>query len=84
MVRAKFKVQAITHRSAWGDGPHDTDEVELVAVSGEQNKSWSKWTPAGSIKLQINNPGALNQFKPGAFYFVDFSEAPASEADEKK
>ena len=83
-VRAKFQCSEIAKRASWGNGPHETDQVTLVAVSNDQNKTWSKWTPSGKIEMQINNPDALNQFSIGSFYFVDFTEAPAAEADEKR
>jgi hypothetical protein len=82
-VRAKFQVTQISQSTAWGNGPHETSEVTMNAVSGEANKTWSKWTPGGTLKMQINNPEALNQFKIGEFYFLDFSPAPAKEADEQ-
>jgi hypothetical protein len=84
MVRAKMKVTNVTHRSSnYGAGPQDSCDVELSAVQGEQNKTWAKWTPGGTIKLNITNPEAYNQFKAGEMYFVDFSPAPATEAEEK-
>jgi hypothetical protein len=33
--------------------------------------------------MSIDNPAALEQFKAGEHYFVDFSPAPAAESDEK-
>jgi hypothetical protein len=60
----------------------DCSVVELVPVSGPENKTWSQWTPGGSIKLHINNPVAFEAFKLGGTYFVDFTPAPATEAEE--
>jgi hypothetical protein len=80
-VRAKFRVTTVAKTCGnYNDAPVDTAQVELSAVCGEQNKSWSKWTPCGTIKMQINNPAALEQFVPGAFVYVDFSDAPATDA----
>jgi hypothetical protein len=87
-VRAKFTVtsKVETHSA----NPYGTSnatqfsvEVRLTPVSGEENKTWNKWTPSGSITMTINNPDAYNAFKLGQAYFVDFTEAPAKEADEK-
>ncbi len=83
-VRAKFRVQSITKTTAWQSSVVETSAVKLAAVSDELNKSWSKWTPSGTIDMQINNPDALDAFKVGQTYFVDFVEAPQAEADEKK
>jgi hypothetical protein len=84
MIRAKFKVHSITQTASWGAGGHESDTVKLVVATDDANKTWSKWTPNGSIELTINNPEALSQFKIGEYFFVDFTPAPAKEADENK
>ena len=69
-VRAKMFVSEIRHNT-YGGG------VKLSAVCrGADNKEWAAATPAGSIDLSINNELALNFFKPGDEYFVDFTPAP--------
>lgn len=78
-VRAKMrctrKTQS-TSASNYGEAkPCDTEEVELQPLVGPGNEEWSKWTPAGSVKLQINNPAAIGQFEVGKEYFVDFTPA---------
>lgn len=77
-VRAKFKVTSVTHHEG------EQAEVKLTAVHGNDNRTWTKWTPSGELRLSITNPGATEQFKPGACVFIDFSEAPAKESDEQK
>lgn len=58
-VNARFYVSQITRRSY---NP-DHVEVELQAAGrGEENKSWAAATPAGSIKMTINNPPAAAFF----------------------
>ncbi len=90
MVRAKFRCIEKVSRTSSGsygptpDKPVDTEEVKFAAVMGEENKEWSKWTPCGSLTMTINNPEALEQFKIGEFYFLDFTVAPATEAEEKR
>ena len=70
--------------SNYGTGPQYSDTVKLTAVAGDENKTWSKYTPSGSVELTISNPEAFDQFKIGEFYFVDFTRAPATEAEEAK
>jgi hypothetical protein len=82
MVRAKFRVSSVSTTS-YGPGTQDQSAVEMSAVTDDSNKTWSKWTPSGSVKMTINNPDAMGQFKPGMTFFLDFTEAPAKEADEK-
>lgn len=68
-VRAKFFVTEITHTTSGGS-------VKLGAVCrGEDNKTWSQYTPAGQISLSILNEFALQQFIPGEEFYVDFTPA---------
>ncbi len=80
-VRAKFRCNKTT-KTCWGDNNPDSNSVTLSAVGDSINKSWAKWTPGGTIEMTINNPDALDQFKVGEYYFVDFTVAPAKESDE--
>ena len=69
-VRAKFKVYSVTKRQdAW--------DVNLQAVSSgsKENESFWRWTPAGEIRLSTINPGAVEQFEPGAEFYIDFTKA---------
>lgn len=69
-VRAKFFVQSVTHTSSGGS-------VKLSAVCrGEDNKTWASYTPSGTIDLMTINQDALDQFKPGDEFYVDFTAAP--------
>ena len=72
-VRAKSKC-VVTSKSNYGAGT-EQNSVRLQPVMGPGNESWSKYTPGGSIEMTINNPEALEQFKLGAEYFVDFTPA---------
>lgn len=40
------------------------------------NHSYSQATPSGSIELTITNPGAYDQFTPGASYDITFEPTP--------
>jgi hypothetical protein len=77
-VRAKFQVQSVMHLQG------GQAEVKLTAVHGNDNRTWTKWSPSGELRLSITNPSATEQFSPGAYVFLDFSEAPEKESDEKK
>lgn len=72
MIRAKFKCSSVMRHEG------DAETVTLNAANGKKdtaNAQWSKWTPSGNLMMQINNPEAQGKFKPGAFYFLDFTEA---------
>jgi hypothetical protein len=70
-VRAKFYVRAIETYSH----PPQSGMVKLSAVMGttDDNKSWSKYTPSGSIEMMIDNPPAFHQFHAGDEFYVDFT-----------
>jgi len=70
-TRAKFRCTSVTDYGAY-------KAVQLNAVCKDgtmENDTFSKYTPTGEIKMNIDNPAAAVVFKPGAEYYVDFSEA---------
>lgn len=78
IVRAKMYVNTAslqTHQPSPGAEPVVTEIVKLHAVSSSKpdavNTQWAKWTPCGSLELQINNPAAQGRLKPGMFLYVD-------------
>lgn len=42
---------------------------------GEENRSWSKYTPSGSIEMWVTNPAAFEQFEEGKDYILTFEPA---------
>ena len=75
-VRAKMKCFTETPLNS-GDPNERTAQVHLIPVygDGEENKTWSKWTPSGEVRLFITNPSAIDQFEPGKEFYVDFTPA---------
>lgn len=75
-VRAKMRVMAITPFHS-GNPNEQIAEVRLHPVYADDgpNKSWSKATPSGEIRMTITNPEAVSFFEPGKEYFVDFTPA---------
>ena len=74
-VRAKFYVESVALSADQGQ-KESTNNVVLKAAMGDDNKEWTKWTPSGSIQMQINNPAAVEQFKPGQYVDVLFEPLP--------
>jgi hypothetical protein len=70
-VRAKFECVGIT------DSPEfEQKEVEFTPVleGSEENKSFSKFTPAGSLSLTISyETEASNAFEEGKEYYLDIT-----------
>lgn len=79
MVRAKFFINKIELYNE----PRDSGTVYLQPVYGnsEENKSWSKATPSGELRMFISNPEAFAVFKEAydnkKSFYLDFTEAPA-------
>lgn len=68
-------------------GPGKITRVKFAAVYGDskENKTWSRYTPSGSIELSIDNPAAVDAFELGAEYIVSFEKyvAPPPEVASK-
>ena len=81
-LRAKFVVQDV-NRSIDGAGQSSQEHVRLRPVYSSdpesENAQWSKWTPAGSIELHINNPGAFGKLPLGKEFYVDFIAAEVTD-----
>lgn len=79
-VAAMFKCKQVTTRESFSsDGVHI--EVALEAcIHGEDNKDWSKWTPAGEITMTITNPQVSGFFEAGKDYRLVFTERQPQKA----
>jgi hypothetical protein len=75
MIQAKVRVQAVSGNYAHGKNEIESIEVLARPVCDKLNEQWSKWTPAGEIKLTINNPDCFGKFIVGKEYLVNFTEA---------
>ncbi len=71
-VRAKLKCWTV-EKSADGE----SEQVMMMPVTDDspENKTWSKYTPAGQVNLTINNPECHGKFEAGKGYFADFTPA---------
>uniref|UniRef100_A0A6H1ZPB2 Uncharacterized protein n=1 Tax=viral metagenome TaxID=1070528 RepID=A0A6H1ZPB2_9ZZZZ len=70
-VRAKFKCDSVSPEF---DGGSKIIKFSAVTEGSEENKSFWKYTPAGSLEMQIDNPPASSFFKLGKEYYLDFIE----------
>jgi len=68
---AKFKVGSTTN---FGNN-NVRAALSPVVQGSEENKSFSMYTPSGSIELHITNPDALDFFEPAGEYYVEFKKA---------
>lgn len=82
MVRAKFRCDRIvTTKEEWPRSAGTTTIVHMSPVQGKdgeygENERFHSATPSGALTMQVDNPAALEQFKPGQMYYLDFVPAP--------
>lgn len=79
-VRAKFYVTAINHRFTNDAGACNAQiclEPVYVSGKGDDNESWSKYTPSGKLEMTVTNPAAVAQFELGKAYYIDFTPVAA-------
>ena len=74
-VRAKMQLDSITE-AAWGGKTLRFRSQYDTSIPEDQR--FQKATPSASAEFQIDNPVALEQFKLGDYYYLDFVPAPKS------
>jgi len=72
MFRAKFKIRNVE------DYPNEVDPAKAVTMSAvtdgcEENKSFSKWTPSGSLDMYITNEAIFSELIVGKEFYLDFT-----------
>lgn len=70
-VRAKFRCNTVQQF----EGGQEKVDFMPVTTGSEENKTWSKYTPSGSLSMTITAEGAVGQFKPGKEYYLDIVPA---------
>jgi hypothetical protein len=71
-ARCKFRVVAVT------DFGNDNKLVKLTTQYDQtlpEDQSFSRYTPSGTIEVQISNPAVLPMFEPGRDFYVDLVPA---------
>lgn len=76
-VVAKFRCNSIEWFSQDPDGSR---RVKLAPVypgkdASEEDKAFWKYTPSGSLEMQIDNPPAAGMFAIGKTYYLTFEPA---------
>lgn len=73
LIKAKVKVYNV--EDLGNEKYAEVINMAPVYGNGEENKSYFKATPSGSISLTITNKDAWGFFAQGKEYFVDFTPA---------
>jgi len=80
-VRAKFVVTKIEITASGQEGELGTVHLSPVVSGSKENEQFYKYTPCGGMTLGTVNPAALNCFKVGKEYFIDFTPADQGAAE---
>ncbi|MFT0167504.1 hypothetical protein ACLKMY_00550 [Paraburkholderia mimosarum] len=93
-MRAKMLVMSVSANTGTdGEGKSVTvsEQLRLAAVgpnraynedgTGDEDNTFSRWTPCANLDITIQNPALFGQFKYGDKFYVDFTPAdvPATE-----
>ena len=74
-VRAKLQLQDITKTSWMAPGAAKLTFRAQYDASIPEDQRFQSATPNAEATFQIDNPAALEQFKMGECYYVDFTPA---------
>ncbi len=66
--RAKFKVQSVLQYEGG-----EAIKAAPVTNCSDENKSFSTYTPSGSLDISITNPALTGVLKPGQEFYLDFT-----------
>jgi len=72
-TRARFLCTSVTHFCHLPDGININVEMGVDASSPDHD--FTKYTPSGSLSMQVTNPALAVFFVPGKAYFLDFTPA---------
>lgn len=75
-MRAKMKVQSVT-LTEYGEilKMNPVCKSGLYPADGtDEDNTYAKFSPSGSLELTVNNPALHGQIKPGQTYYLDFTE----------
>ena len=56
----------------------------LYDENNPEDKAFSKWTPSGTLTLDISNPALLRSFHLGDRYYLDLTKAPVRQVEEEE
>lgn len=89
-VICKFRCTEITKRAGGSQYHPVSDEqiamqqVDVVLVAAktteDDNVDWSRWTPAGELRMTITNPDGFRQFEVDTDYTIEIRKAQPQKA----
>ena len=80
-MRAKMYVTMVTKDISRENGNevlhmHAVSKSTAYPADGyDENNTYAKFSPSGSVQLTIANPALFGKFKAGDQYYIDFTKA---------
>lgn len=78
-MRAKFAIQSVT-KFTHGEQlkMHPIGKSGGYPANGsDEDNTFAKFSPSGSLELMIANPALIGTFQPGDTYYLDFTKVDA-------
>lgn len=75
-IRAKFFVEEIRHIRVPGAEHYAIVMMRPVFMGcrdGRINDAWAKWMTSGQLEMALTSREAIDAFKEGKAYYLDFS-----------
>lgn len=76
-IRAKMQLTHVTETVRGNQGDKILKFAAVYDQTIPEERRFQKATPTAEFTMTVNNPLALEQFKLGEKYYVDFSPAPS-------
>lgn len=74
-TRAKFRCQSVESVSYDPSGELNGPRLYRFQAAYDEtmpeDQRYAKYSPSGDLKIQVDNPAVV--FKPGSFYYLDFT-----------
>lgn len=81
-MRAKFQVSSVTPYPTVGPTTQEVLTFSAVAKSSaypadgsDDDNTYARWSPSGSLSLTVANPALFGKFKTGDKFYLDFTPA---------
>lgn len=76
MMRAKMVVQSVERFTTMERLKFSPVCSKGFGPNGEsEDNTYARYTPAGSVSLDVTNPDLLGKLQPGQAFYVDFTPA---------
>lgn len=79
---AKFEVRDVISSGRTGEMPPTLQTIKMAAVSSKpfdaegnsDDNSFARWTPNGSLTMDITNPALIGAINVGDQFYLDFTK----------